>query len=96
MAYRFYVDLTGKGYGKDFSIAIFDPTYYCAVQIPKDAAVIRQAEAEAGTPKWEPRLNKKYPMYYNPLGSVTDMTQYTKWKPGLSTAYPEEIHVYFP
>jgi len=96
LAYRFYVDLTGKGYGKDFNIAIFDPTFYCAVQIPQDAVTIHQSDLSAGIPKWECQINKKYPVYYNPQGSPTDMTQYSKWKPGLQTAYPEEVHVYFP
>jgi ABC-type uncharacterized transport system substrate-binding protein len=96
LVYRFYVDLTGKGYGNDFYIAVFDPTFYCAVRIPQDSATTHQTDLSAGIPKWECRLNKKYPVYYNPQGTPTDMTSYSKWKPGLQTAYPEEIHVYFP
>lgn len=95
LAYRFYVDLAGQGYGGDFSLAIFDPTYYCAVSYAPQAALIRQLDAAAGTPRWERRVNEEYPVYYNPLGSSADMTRYTSWKPGLATAYPEEIRVRF-
>ncbi len=96
LAYRFYVDLSDQNYGKDFYVAIFDPTFYCAVRIPDDAATVHQGDLSMGIPKWECKLNKKYPVYYNPQGAPTDMTSYSKWKPGLQTAYPEEIHVYFP
>jgi len=95
LAYRFYIDLAGQGYGRDFNVAIFDPTYYCAVAYCPEAALIRQLDAGAGSPQWERRVNKEYPVYYNPLGTSSDMTRYTSWKPGLATAYPEEIRVHF-
>jgi len=95
LAYRFYIDLSGQGYGRDFSMAIFDPTYYCAAAYYPEAALIRQVDTGAPAPQWERRVNKEYPVYYNPLGTSTDMTSYNSWKPGLATAYPEEIRVWF-
>jgi ABC-type uncharacterized transport system substrate-binding protein len=28
VVYRFYVSVAGKGYGRDFYVAVFDTTYY--------------------------------------------------------------------
>ena len=93
LVYRFFVPLDGKEYGRDFSVAIFDKTYYCAVRYPEDAVTITQSSEGASSPVWAREVNKTYPVYYNPAGATTDMTAYSKWKPGLLTAYPEEIHV---
>ncbi|HCM25113.1 MAG: hypothetical protein A2Z99_18565 [Treponema sp. GWB1_62_6] len=93
LVYRFFVPLEGKGLGKDFSVAIFDSTYYCAVTYSVEAAVTRQAVAGGPLPGWKRETNKKYPVYYNPGGAATDGTVYKEWKAGLETAYPEEIRV---
>lgn len=99
LVYAFTVPLTGKGYGEDFSVAVFDTTYFCAVMFPPSgaapAATITQTEEGAPKPRWERSINKKYPVYYNPQSPATDGTVYTAWKSGLETAYPEEIHVHF-
>jgi ABC-type uncharacterized transport system substrate-binding protein len=99
LVYSFTVPLAGKGYGEDFNVAVFDTTYFCAVMSPPSgaapAATITQTEAGAPKPRWERVVNKKYPVYYNPQSPATDGTVYTAWKPGLETAYPEEIHVFF-
>jgi len=95
LAYRFFVDLAGGEYGEDFSVAIFDSTYYCAVAYAPEAVQVRQHESATAVPRWERRVNKKFPVYYNPLGTSADLTSYTSWKPGLATAYPEEIRVHF-
>jgi ABC-type uncharacterized transport system substrate-binding protein len=97
LVYSFTVPLEGKGYGDDFSVAIFDTTYFCAVTYPgaeADATIV-QTEERAPKPRWERVVNKKYPVYYNPQSPATDGTVYTAWKSGLETAYPEEIHVLF-
>lgn len=92
LVYRFFINLEGKGFGDDFHVAVFDATYFCAVEYAPTPVVV---SAEGGAaPKWERSVNKKYPVYYNPAGAATDGTIYQKWKPGLETAYPEEIHVY--
>jgi len=93
--YRFRVPLKGLGYADDFSVAIFDSTYFCATKY-KDAPVKFPAGGSGKKPIYEIVENKKYPVYYDPYGSATDTTTYTKWKPGLQTAYPTEIRFFFP
>jgi ABC-type uncharacterized transport system substrate-binding protein len=99
LVYAFTVPLTGKGFGDDFSVAVFDTTYYCAVLYPppgaESPATIKQTSSRAAAPRWERVVNKKYPVYYNPRSPATDGTVYTEWKAGLETAYPEEIRVRF-
>lgn len=96
LIYRFYVSLGGKGYDRDFYISIFDTTYYCAVRYPDEAVQMRQRTEGYAAAGWNREVNKSYPVYYNPGGAATDMTAYSTWKPGLQTAYPEEIHVKMP
>ncbi len=93
LVYRFFVPLAGRKLGTDFSVAIFDSTYFCAVSYPSDAAKARQTADGQPTPRWTRETNKKFPVYYNPQGDVGDGTLYKEWKPGLETAYPEEIRV---
>jgi len=90
--YRFFVPLD-KGSYSNFNISIFDPTYYCAVTYVKGG--ITFGSGKGPLPKYAILENKNYPVYYNPYGSASDMTAYTKWKPGLQTAYPKEVHVHF-
>ena len=90
--YKFYIPL-GDSYGANFYLSIFDPTYYCAVKYTDNPVIIKQ---DNGTPpRFKLAENKKYPVYYNPYGASDDTTTYTKWKPGLETAYPKEVHIYF-
>ena len=91
--YRFFVPLVKDTYN-DFYISIFDPTYYSAVSYVDDGIKIGSGTGQ--DPMYEVLENKDYPVYYDPYGSASDMTTYTKWKPGLQTAYPKEVHVYFP
>lgn len=93
LVYRFFVPLADRNLGTDFSVAIFDSTYFCAVSYPSDAAKASQTAAGQPTPSWTRETNKKFPVYYNPRGDVADGTLYKEWKPGLETAYPEEIRV---
>ncbi len=97
LVYSFSVPLAGKGYGEDFSVAVFDTTYFCAVLFPppggEPEVTIKQTEPGAPLPRWERVVNKQYPVYYNPQSPATDGTVYKAWKPGLETAYPEEIRV---
>lgn len=95
LVYRFYVNLAGKGYGRDFSVAIFDSTYFCAVTYAPVAAAVRQLGASSPVPSWEKSVNRKFPVYYDPMAPATDNTVHRAWRPGLETAYPEEIRVYF-
>lgn len=97
LIYRFRIPLEELGYAGDFSVAVFDATFYCAVKYPKDPA---RAVAVAGTemgssPRMELVVNKKYPVYYNPSGAADDFRVYDKWQQGLETAYPEEIRIVF-
>ncbi len=91
--YRFFVPLEKDTYN-NFYISIFDPTYYSAVSYVDNG--INIGNGTGTVPEYEVMENKDYPVYYDPYGSASDMTTYSKWKPGLQTAYPKEVHVYFP
>lgn len=91
--YSFFVPFTKVKYNDDFYVAIFDRSFYCSVSYGNPPVTIHQKSGVS--PVYEIIQNKKFPVYYNPLGSVDDLTIYKKWKPGLETAYPDEIHIYF-
>ena len=93
LAYRFYVPVGKKG---NLNVAIFDTTYFCAVEYPKTApATASQSRPGAPAPTLTRAVNKKYPVYYDPSQSSTDNSRHTQWKPGLETAYPEELSAKF-
>lgn len=91
VTYRFYMPLTGTTFTKDFHVAIFDTTYFCAIRYTSTAATIRQAGSAFG---WGRSVNKSFPVYYNPSANASDNRVYESWKPGLETAWPEEIHIF--
>jgi len=91
--YAFTVPLDNMNYGDDFYVAIFDRSFYCAVFYAEEAVAINQESGSS--PLYEICRNKNFPVYYNPAGSPDDMTIYRKWRRGLETAYPDEIHVHF-
>lgn len=93
--YRFYVPLDDALAAGDFSVAIFDTTYYSAIQYPESFAAGTQKRAGYSLPSFSRQVDKRYPVYYNPSGGAQDMTTYSKPGPGLQTAYPEEILVSF-
>lgn len=98
LAYRFFVPLSSLDLGTDFSLSVFDSTFYCAVQyaesgircIDKAGKVLPPAPEGPSTQR---AVNKKYPIYYNPRGAANDFRVYQKWEKGLETAYPEEITI---
>ena len=91
--YRFFISLKDQDF-TNFFVSVFDPTYYCSVDYVENGSIVGQGSGSL--PKLELLENKDYPVYYNPYGTASDMTAYTKWEVGLQTAYPKEIHVYFP
>jgi len=90
--YRFFIPLLDKNFD-NFYVSVFDPTYYCAVDYMENGFLVGQGSGSL--PELELLENKDDPVYYNPYGTATDMTAYTKWEPGLQTAYPKEVHVTF-
>jgi ABC-type uncharacterized transport system substrate-binding protein len=93
--YRFFVPLDGKEYAGGFSVAVFDTTYYSAVQYTDILATAEQRRAGSPIPVFSRQVDKRYPVYYNPMGGAQDMTTYKAPAPGLQTVYPEEILVQF-
>lgn len=91
--YSFFIPFEKGKYDDDFYVAVFDRSFYCATEYARDAVKINQKSGIP--PKHKTAVNKKYPVYYNPAGASDDMTIYRKWKPGLETAYPEEVHIKF-
>lgn len=95
MNYRFFVPLERDTLGLSFHIAIFDSSFYTAISFKEPAVQIQQKTAGAPIPTWRLSPNRDFPIYYNPRGAANDFTVYSKWEPGLETAYPQEIHVFF-
>ncbi len=91
VTYKFYVPLKANTYSFDFSVAIFDTTYFCAIRYRVSYAEARQKQEGFPVPLFSLAVNKNFPVYYNPAGTRQDMTTYTKPGPGLQTAFPEEI-----
>lgn len=89
--YRFFVDLSK--YSGELNLAVYDYTYYCAIDYPKEAPVTFDCDTSVVAPKAEIVENKKYPVYYNPFGAANDSTVYYEWKKGLVTFYPKEIRL---
>ncbi len=99
--FRFRIPLDDFPY-RDFYIAIYDATFFCACRLNRGDPAAFTTETffrteGTGIPPVEISIeeNDNYPVYYNPQGAVSDMTTYNKWKPGLQTFIPEEIHVQF-
>ena len=92
--YRFYVSFAQWNLGPDFAVSVFDPTYFCAVRY-RDIPITLRKLGPGPVPEYGLEENREYPVYYDPLGAADDTTLYTRWKPGLETAYPEEAHVSF-
>jgi hypothetical protein len=42
--------------------------------------------------KYEIKVDKQNPVYYNPNGAVDDLRVYKQWRQGLETTYLKEIH----
>lgn len=95
VVYRFYIPLKGAGYGEDFSVSVFDSTFFCAISYAKPDPIRIVQKGSGGSPAYEIAVNKKYPIYYDPLGTAEDTRTYDKWAPGLQTAHPEEVRVHF-
>lgn len=87
--YRFFIDLAA--YKGEISLAIYDYTYFCAIDYAKEDPVIFDCDRELIKPRADIVENKKYPVYYNPAGAADDTTVYYAWKKGLLTFYPREI-----
>jgi ABC-type uncharacterized transport system substrate-binding protein len=87
--YRFFIDLSA--YGGELALAVYDYTYFCAIDYDMDKPVIFDCDEAKLHPRAEIVENKKYPVYYNPAGAIDDNTVYYTWKKGLLTIYPREI-----
>lgn len=92
LAYRFYVAVESRG---SLNVAIMDTTYFCAVQYPSQPATVVQAQEGAPIPRLERAADKNNPVYYDPSQTSMDNSKHTAWRPGLETAYPEEIRAIF-
>lgn len=93
VVYRFFVPLKDQGYSADFSLAIFDTTFYCNIEYAATPVTVSQRQAGAAIPTISRSVNKNFPVYYNPADPPGVNKIYTAWAPGLQTAWPEELHV---
>lgn len=91
LVYRFFVDLSAYG-GQDIYLAVYDYTFYCDIRYEKDG-IILNLDGDRLEASYEVGENKDYPVYYNPMGAADDTTIYYKWRKGLLTFYPLEVHL---
>ena len=77
---------------RKISIASYDYTYFCDIAYDKEQPVIFHCD-ESVQPQYTVYQDKNNPIYYNPLGAITDTRVYYEWQPGLQTYYPIEIVV---
>ena len=89
--YRFYVDLSH--YSGDFYFAVYDYTFFCHFRYAEPIPITFIGDASTKKPSYTIAENKKYPVYYDPFDSAEVTPMYDKWKPGLQTYYPREIHI---
>ncbi len=94
LVYRFFVDLSAYQ-GGDLYFANYDYTFFFAVPYAEQDPVKLRFDPEIVDASCEIVENKKYPVYYNPMGAADDTTVYYAWRKGLLTFYPKEIHVAF-
>jgi len=94
LVYRFFVDLSAYQ-GEELYFANYDYTFFFAIPYAESEPVKLRYDPELVDASYEVVENKKYPVYYNPMGAADDTTVYYSWKKGLLTFYPKEIHVKF-
>jgi ABC-type uncharacterized transport system substrate-binding protein len=95
--YRFYVDLASLltgGEAKEFFLSVFDTTYFCACSYEEETPVLFSGAYHEGA-DYSIVRNKYYPVYYDPFAPVGDTTIHERWRPGLETAYPEEVRIVY-
>jgi ABC-type uncharacterized transport system substrate-binding protein len=93
VVYRFFVPLSAQQGTGDFSLAVFDTTFYTNVEYKPEAVTLTQSAAESPKPAISRSANKNFPVYYNPADTASSTKTYSAWAPGLQTAYPDEIHI---
>jgi ABC-type uncharacterized transport system substrate-binding protein len=94
LTYSFYFPL--KDYqSRELYIAIYDYSFFCQVRYDEETPVILQYDKDLLKPEFSIGENKDYPVYYDPYAPSSDMTLHKKWRPGLETFIPREIHIEF-
>jgi len=93
LVYRFFVDCTSPG-DKEVFISVYDPSYFCAIKYIEENPV-NFTGAERVQPDYKIIENEDFPIYYDPVAPASDNTSYDKWRPGLQTFYPMEIHLVY-
>jgi ABC-type uncharacterized transport system substrate-binding protein len=89
--YRFFVDLSG--YSSPLALAVYDLSYYCAIDYAKENPVTFDCEASLVKPSAEIVEDKAHPVYYDPTDSAGSNAMHYAWKKGLLTFYPKEIRL---
>ncbi|MGI5173136.1 DUF1007 family protein [Treponema sp. OMZ 840] len=92
MTYRFYIDLSSYA-GNELYVAVYDYTYFCDIRYAEDRGVLLTYDRSQINPSFTIIENRDYPVFYDPLGPITDTSVYYEWKPGLQTYYPREIRI---
>lgn len=91
ITYRFFVDLSG--YRGDIAVAIYDPTYFCAIEYGGDHPVRCVYDRTLFDVTIAVAENRDDPVYYDPRSPPGDLTSYRSWREGLSLHYPKELRL---
>jgi ABC-type uncharacterized transport system substrate-binding protein len=89
--YRFFVDLSG--YSSPLAIAVYDLSYFCAVDYPKEEPVTFDCDPSLVKPSIEIVEDRQHPVYYDPADAAGSTVTHYAWKRGLLTFYPKEIRL---
>lgn len=91
--YRFYIELDDTD-ARELYLSIYDPTFFCATFMAEADPVEIVADPPHQT-SFEVVENTDYPVFYDPYAPASDTTTHDKWRPGLNTYFPEEIHLVY-
>lgn len=90
LTYRFYISMI-ENEEQEFYFSVYDPTFFCATYIADETPVSVTSDPPVQT-DYSIEENTDFPVYYDPYAPASDMTKHEKWRPGLKTYFPEEIH----
>ena len=91
LIYTFYIDLSYLE-GNELYLSIYDFTFFCNIETDIKNVLLTYSDNDFNI-SYEIKQNKDYPVFYDPYGALNDNSVYEKWKPGLETFYPYEIHI---
>lgn len=91
VVYEFTVDIPREFWTGGLNVGVFDTSFFTSISYRNPGLVGLPGE---GNYAWEIVEDKARPVFYNPLDPPDSNQVYTRWRPGLVTAYPQEIRIF--